>query len=473
MISTRQRVHNHWWAKRLRRHQKLLIDAILSHRYVAVLGARQRGKTTGIGYAAGMLAQGTKWKAQDGRIVELPPDDAQLGSQTLKHAKDFVKRSGRILSTFNVGLTENTAAHNVFDPRLGSTERIALANGKQIQAHAGNPETIQGLSGHVFIDEIASNKHPSEDIYQQMITVSSGAPWRRGIMVGNSSFKGDWWHNFWHGTGPVPGDPNQTWEQRRAGFKLLKLDIWSEFPDRILPPDLCEVRELMGPAAWHRWYECGFAEANALAIPPELMIRTGLGSPWVPRDAPIVISVDPGLNRNPTGIVVARVGSWAIEVLLADYWYGPTENDPSTAESWSRAQIQQIDGLVDRFGPDKIIVDYSNFASALGDGLEEEFGRMVVKARTTQDVTQKRWGALLEMLTDGRVHIPAAPAFQDLRDDLARFEIDESGSSSRKMLEAGKLILPESPAENGSHVLHCDIGAALLQCSDFVHVDAG
>ncbi len=70
-------------------------------------------------------------------------------------------------------------------------------------------------------------------------------------------------------------------------------------------------------------------------------------------------------------------------------------------------------------------------------------------------------------------HIPPGKLFDDLRTDLGRFEIDESGSSSRKILEAGKLILPETPAENGSHVLHCDIGAALLQVSDFVHVDVG
>jgi hypothetical protein len=181
-----------------------------------------------------MLAQGTKWKAQDGRIVQLPPDDAQLGSQTLKHAKDFVKRSGRILSTFNVGLTANTAAHNVFDPRLGSTERIALANGKQIQAHAGNPETIQGLSGHVFIDEIASNKHPSEDIYQQMITVSSGAPWRRGIMVGNSSFKGDWWHNFFASFRPTSAKCASSWGRPR-GIAGMSADSRRLTPWQFLP----------------------------------------------------------------------------------------------------------------------------------------------------------------------------------------------------------------------------------------------
>lgn len=473
MISNRQRVHQVWWDKKLRRHQKLLIDAIISNRFVAVLGARQRGKTTAIGYAAGMLAQGVKWTTQDGRLIHLPPDDVQLASQTLKHAKDFVKRSGKILKTFNVGLSEHTAGDNVLDSRLGSTERIAMANGRHIAAHAGNPEAIQGMSGHTIPDEIASNKHPSEDIFQQGVAVASGAPWRKFVMVGNSSFKGDWWWNFWHGTGPVEKNPGITWEQRRAKFTMLKLDIWTEFPDRILPPDLREIQEIMGPEAWHRWYECGFAESHGRAISDELLIRTGLGSPWVPADAPIVISVDPGLNRNPTGVVVARVGSWAVEVLAAEYWYGPTENDPATAESWSRAQIQQIDGLVDRFGPDKIICDYSNFASALADGLEETFGRMVKKARTTQDVTQKRWGALLEMLTDGRVHIPPGKLFDDLRTDLGRFEIDESGSSSRKILEAGKLILPETPAENGSHVLHCDIGAALLQVSDFVHVDVG
>jgi len=441
---------------------------------VAIVGARQRGKTTAIGFAAGDLGQGIEWTTQEGRKVTLPPDDVQLGSQTLKHAKDFTKRAGRILSTFNVGLTENTKDANVFDPRLGSTERIMMANGRAISAHAGNPETIQGMSGHVIIDEIASNKHPSEDIFQQGVSVASGAPWRKFVMVGNSSFKGDWWWNFWHGSGPVPGDEGITWEQRRAKFKMIKLDIWTEFPDRILPPDLREIREIMGPAAWHRWYECGFAESNQRAVSDEMILRTGMGSSWVPPQAPVVISIDPGLNRNPTGIVVARVGSWAVEVLAAEYWYGPTEGDPTTANGWIKAQMDQIDEYVRRYNPDSLICDYSNFAASLANGLEERYGPMMVrKAPTTFDVTQRRWGALLAMLNDGRLYISPGDKFQDLRDDLGRFEIDESGSSSRKMYEAGKLVLPESPADNGTHVLHCDIGAALLQVSDFVHVDVG
>jgi hypothetical protein len=225
----------------------------MSHRFVAILGARQRGKTTGIGYAAQMLAQGVTWKTQDGRKVVIPPDDVQLASQTLKHAKDFIARSSRILHTFDVGITEATADKGVLDSRLGSTERIQLANGKAVRAHAGNPETIQGFSGHVIPDEIASNKHPAEEIFQQGVAVASGAPWRRFCMVGNSSYKGDWWWNFWHGSGPVEGSPGITWEQRRAKFHLIKLDIWSEFPDRILPPDLREVQEILGPEAWARW----------------------------------------------------------------------------------------------------------------------------------------------------------------------------------------------------------------------------
>ena len=473
-MSTRQRVRDHWWDKRLRRHQKILIDAIHSNRFVAIIGARQRGKTTGIGFAAGDLAQGIKWTAQDGRTITLPNDDVQLGSQTLKHAKDFTKRSGRILSTFNVGITENTKDHSVFDPRLGSTERITLGNGRAITAHAGNPETIQGMSGHVIIDEIASNKHPSEDIFQQGVSVASGAPWRKFVMVGNSSYKGDWWWHFWHGTGPIEGNPGITWEQRRAKFKMLKLDIWTEFPDRILPPDLRDIQDIMGPEAWHRWYECGFAESNQRAVSDELIIRTGIGTSLVPGHAPIIISIDPGLNRNPTGVVVARVGSWAMEVLAAEYWFGPSANDPETATNWVKAQMDQIDEYVLRYNPDHIICDYSTFAAALGDGLEERYGeQMTTKARTTAENTQKRWGSTLAMLTDGRLYIEPGPKGQDLRDDLGRFEINESGSSSRKIFDAGKLVLPETPADNGTHVLHCDIGAALLQCADFVHVDVG
>ena len=444
-----------------------MIDAIMSNRFVAVLGARQRGKTMAIGYAAQMLAQGVRWTTRDGQKITIPADDVQLASQTLKHAKDFVKRSARILGTFNVGLTENTAASNVFDNRIGSTERILLANGKSIHAHSGNPASIQGLSGHVIPDEVASNKHPAEEIFQQGISVASGAPWRRFAMVGNSSFKGDWWYNFWHGSGPVDGNPGITWEQRRSKFTMLKLDIWSEFPDRILPPDLREIQEILGPEAWTRWYECGFAESHGRAVSNDLIIRTGIAGVVTPGHAPVVVSIDPGLNRNPTGVVVARVGGFGCDVLKAEYWFGPTEGDETTATGWVAAQLASLDALIAEYLPTYIVCDYSSLASGLADALEERYGSMVAKAPTTRDRLQRRWGSMLGMLTDGRLSIP--PECQDLRDDLARLEISERGSASRKLDEAGTIVLPECPAPGDypKHVLHCDIAAALLQCADY------
>ena len=86
----RQRIHDIWWDKKLRRHQKLMTDAIMANRFVAILGARQRGKTLGIAYDAQMLAQGVRWTTQDGRKITLPPDDVQLASQTLKDRRAHV-----------------------------------------------------------------------------------------------------------------------------------------------------------------------------------------------------------------------------------------------------------------------------------------------------------------------------------------------------------------------------------------------
>lgn len=437
----------------------------MANRFVAIIGARQRGKTTGIGYAASMLAQGVDWTATDGRRIHIPSDDVQIGSKTLKHAKDFIKRSARVLQTFDAGITD--AGHGVFDSKLGSTERIALANGREIRAHAGDPDTIAGFSGHVVFDEVAANNHDPEDIFQQSIAVASGAPWRKAVFIGNSSYKGDWWHNLWNGSGPIDGAHGQTWEQRREQFHMVKLDIWSEFPDRILPPDLREIQDIMGPSAWSRWYECEFADALERAISEALIIQTGIGAARTPTDAPIVLSIDPGLNRNPSGIVVARVGNWAIDVLEAHYWFGPTENDPTTAGNWIGAQLGQIDQLVERYTPSHIVVDYSNLAAGLGDALEERYGSVVDKQATTRDRIQKRWGPLLSMLTDGRVLIPST--CEDLRADLARLEVDQSYHGDRRILEAGILRLPETVAPNGKHVLHCDIGAALLQVVDYVY----
>ena len=49
-------------------------------------------------------------------------------------------------------------------------------------------------------------------------------------------------------------------------------------------------------------------------------------------------------------------------------------------------------------------------------------GSLGPEAATTRDSRQARWGPLLAMMLDGRVHIPPDPEFNDLRDDLRRLD---------------------------------------------------
>jgi len=458
---TIQRVHAQYWAT-FRQSQREIMAAIWRNRFVAILGARQVvGKTTIVAYSGLTLAQGVE---VDGRT--LAPDHVNVISKSEKHSRDFVGRATQMLAAYRLGVSRGRRRQDAMtDPDLGSLSRIRMATGRELVAHSGNPDAVQGMRGHILVDEIAANRHRPEWIFSQAIATTAASSARKFVMIGNASVRGDWWHKFWESDEPE-------WCERRAGFTMLRYTVDDVFGG-ILPPDIMQIKRAMAPADWRRWFECEFVAGHKKALLPEVIEATALGNPRC-TGGQVVIGIDPGQNRNPTGIVVARVGSFSCHVILSEYWHGPThQSAASLDESWMLAQTTKIRALVAKHRPTRIICDFSNFAATLGKALQTEFGPLVELIATTRDTRQRRWGALLGMLTDAAISIPPGAEGDDLRDDLARLEIDESRRGNSKFYESGILHLPSSPDDNGVHVRHCDIADALLLCCEYVHTPRG
>jgi len=456
---TIQRVHDRYIRHIFREVQREILDAVLSHRLTSILGARQVvGKTAVTSYAAICLALGVEWKGQ-----RIPAHDVHVVSRSERTSQDFVHRIGRILDAFQVGVGRHRAKRDSLrDQELGSMSRIALANGRRIFAHSGNPDSIQGFPGSVIVDEIGANRNDPEEILAQALSVTATSPDWRCLLIGNSSTRGDWWHKWWESR-------DGAFAERRAGWAMVKHDVHDVFGE-ILPAHLVEIRESMSDRDWRRWFLCEFVDAFNRAVSDEDLEIAAMGTARTEIGAPIVLGIDPGLNRNPTGAILARVGGFALDVLSAEYWFGPTSPSSDSMRSWTGAQLERIDQLVRVHRPSKIVCDHSNLASALGDALKSRYGGMVELVATTHDTRQRRWGALSSLLADGRISIPAGGAGADLRSDLTRLEIDDAQRFG-KLNEFGRLVLPSITSPSGTHVLHCDIADALMLACEFVHLE--
>jgi len=447
-------VHHH-----LRPHQVEILNTILSNRQTAILGARQSvGKTTAVAYAALCMALGVVWRGQ-----RIPPHDVQVVSRSQKHSQEIVRRINRMLGAFAVGVSQSRArADTLANPDLGSMERIALANGREIRAHAGDPAAIQGLTGSIIVDEIAANRHNPAEMLGQALPLTLAKEYYRIVLIGNASVRGDWWHAFWEGD-------KLDERERREQWALGRYTVHDAFPNGILPPHVEHLKRTQPEHHWRRWMLCEFLDAFNRAVPDEQLDAAQSGTARTPVGALTVLCVDPGGHFNPTGLVAVRAGGMAMDVLRAEYLYGPTVRKLDADESWLRAQLERVDQWVREFRPVKIIVDQSEFASALGKALRSKFGSMVELTPTTEISQQRQWSTMQSLLRDGRMSIPAGEAGAEIRGDLARLELDESA----RRFEAGKIVLPSTTAENGTHVLHCDLAAAAMLGTEFVHLGTG
>ena len=456
---TIQRVHEMMVNTILADQQRQILDAIFRNRLSAFLGARQVvGKTAAASYAALCLGLGIEWGG-----ITIPAHDVHVISKSEKHSQDVVRRVEKLMGAFAVGVSKSRKRDDgLADSKLGSMSRIALANGRFIYAHSGKPDSIQGFPGSVLVDEIGANPNDPGDVLSQAISVTSRKAYYRALLIGNSSVRGDWWDTFWHGK-------SEDVVARRKEWALHTHTVHDVFPDE-LPAHIAQIKRAMPDRDWRRWYLCEFIDAYSRAITDLNIEASQLGGPRTSDDSMVVLCLDPGGHYNPTGMVLARVGGFALDVLKAEYWYGPLQRTEDSEKAWTKVQLERCDQLFRQYRPTRIIVDQSTYASSLGKALKRKYGAMVRLQDTTDQSRQKEWGALDALMQDGRISIPTGLDGADLRGDLVRLELDGK-SRTNKVYEMGRLVLPSVTADNGSHVLHCDLAAALMLGCQYVHVE--
>lgn len=431
----------------LRPIQRRIVEDVAGNAHSVILGARQIGKTQSIAYVAACYALGVH--PVTGEPIE--PDDVQIASMTARHSKDVLARTQRLVSQFGGGTSKVTD-----DKRTGSL-RIKLATGREILSHSGDPNSLQGFSGHTIVDELGATPYDPDTVYTSSMSAASGHPDRRWLGSGNASKAGTWWHR-------LHTDQGEDWQRRRSALVMSRYTIHDVYPDG-LPPHIEALRDALGgpnSAGWRRWFLCEWVEGYDRALTDAEIAGCRYATPDMGYDAETIIGVDPGGYPNPTGVCVVRVSDAGARVLLAEYWRtDEIGGDETKRAAWTSEQVARVFALAKRFRASRVVVDHSNLASHIGQAFVRRLGDMVTLVATTTQARQRRWGLYLSLIREGRLEIPGG--CDDLYDDLRRCEVEAAvakGARWSKTSEGGLLVLPQVP--DGDHILHCDVLDALL-----------
>jgi hypothetical protein len=400
----------------LRPHQRTHLRDVLTHRYSLRLGCRQKaGKSFVLGAAAVMLAGGMTGTAHDVLVV----------SSLEETAHNLIRQCRQHLRAIGV-------SHDMLDPRYGSIERIRLANGCQIQAHPSTPESVQGFTGSIFVDEwsLLAAAHDPEAMLAQALAVSSARPEFRVALCSNADHEGSWLHRFL-------SDP--TWAPRREGWAASSVDIHAIFPDG-LPPEMEQIRRTMAPRQWRKFYENAFL-SGAGGIFDTSALDAAASAPPVHVGA-VIMAVDPGVTRHATGYAVIRAAGGRAEVL-----------DAGHVVCGEADLVPRLAAIAQAFGAGRVVGD----PGAAGWSVIRDLARVLgggVVTRGASDKAQARWVAAMQRALARRaLCIPA-------RLDALRMDLDTLTERD------GKVHAPERPAGVPGRVIHCDAALALLSLMD-------
>jgi phage FluMu gp28-like protein len=132
-------------------------------------------------------------------------------------------------------------------------EEVLLPNGSRIISLPGNPDTVRGFSGNVFLDEFAFHKDTRE-IWQAMYpTVTRGFKIR---ITSTPNGKLNMFYDLWHHNDQFSKHMTDIYTACREGLKV----------------DVEELRKGIGdPDAWAQEYECQFVDEATAYITYEMI----------------------------------------------------------------------------------------------------------------------------------------------------------------------------------------------------------
>lgn len=390
----------------LRPYQLPHLQSILSQPMTLQVGARQIGKSFVLGAAAVVLAA---------YGVDGPPHDVLIISAKPETAANLIRSVRRHLKALAI-------VHDVADPRYPGLERIALANGRYIQAHPG-PEALQGFTGSVFADEwsILAERHDPEEVLAQILSVSSAEPYYRVALCSNADHSGSWLHRM------ITGE-----DERASEIATSLVTIHDAYPDG-LPAKLRLIQRTMTARQWSKWFECAFLPSGGGAFDVDAVRRaprlTHVGEPTR------VLCIDPGFTRHPTGWALCDVSPLRLEVIDAGLLYDAEEGIARMAiDATEPGRVRRV--YMDPGGP----------AFMLARQLQDAGVPLVPVS--VNDARVEAWGKRLERLIANNWFGCSSRA---VLDDLSCIERDGEGYS-----------LPERPSTVSGRVIHCDAGLAAM-----------
>ena len=391
--------------------QKQIVSSILKENKIAVLGARQIGKSYALAYSAIMLACG---------FNTTPGDDVKVISETEDKAKKIIDDIQKHLDKIE------TVCGQIRQPNRGGIFEVVLINGAKITALAGKPTSLQAFSGHVIVDELSLTRFDPEQLFAQALIVGSSKDYLRTIICTNADGEGSFVDNFWN-------SKNSYWIKRRESWLMFDFNIFDVYD--VLPDKLIEIKNSISPAHWQRFFLNTFTSGNDGFFDPVLV--NNCISKSFSHDPIIVLSYDPGFARHGSGIIVCEVSDH-IKVIHEELLFNVDIED----------QLNIIDNLVKRFEVTSITLDQGVGGIVIAQRLNRSYGAMVTKLSVNNNAYAKWSGALERLLFEGKLSIDVS--CKNTIEDLKCFEKDNRGL----------LLVPERKTAAG--ISHCDNGVALL-----------
>ena len=394
--------------------QKEIVSSVLDHTKIAILGARQIGKSYALAYSAVMLACG---------FDKTPGSDVKVISETEDKAKKIIDDIHKHIDKIEA------VCGQIREKNRGGIFEVVLINGAKITALAGKPTSLQAFSGHVIVDELSLTRFDPEQLFAQALIVGSSKDYLRTIICTNADVEGSFVDNFWN-------SQDVYWKNRRKGWEMFDFnifDVYDELPERIE-----EIKTSISPAQWQRFFLNTFTSGNDGFFNPVLV--DSCISRQIEHDPVIVLAYDPGFARHGSAMIVCEVSDH-IKVIHEDLLFKMDVED----------QLNHLDDLVKRFQITSIVIDQGVGGLVIAQRLERSYGAMVSKLSVNKNAYGK-WSAVLErLLYEGKLSV--AISCKNTIDDLRSFEKDKRGL----------LTVPERKVSGG--ISHCDCGVALLMAT--------
>lgn len=404
--------------KILRPYQVQWTKTLQRYDLVAILGARQIGKDFWAAFVAVLLAVETEHN------VLCANKDQRQSTKFLAVVADVVNAMGRA----GVPIAQS-------DSGKMTAIRLRADSGKEvvIQSLPGNPDAIQGFTGHIILNELGASRFSPEEAFEQAMAATSAHDHMKCIVITNATRRGSFLDHWWNSN-------DAKYQRLRGPFECMTTTIHDAYPDG-LPKRILDRRDAYTRSAWARWMLCKFTSAGDGTF--EKWIGEYAPPPWAEdsggQGARRVLLADIGATAHPTGIVVMESTPHGWRDIHAEI----VRRIPVSK------QAAYLSERMRSFGAGKIVMDRGGPGLTVYQDLQALYPKEIIKG-VSANRQRRAMGAtqIQDMLTHGTIAIRS----DELLDHLREITGDA---------DAQEIVVPEMQ----SHDMlphHCDLADALL-----------